>query len=298
MGASAFPDDELKVVRRAFARQMLALADAASNAPLERAFASVERERFLGTDPWLISHGIGYRAIPTNDPVVVYQDILFALAADRGANNGSPSLHARWLHASGVRPGERVAHLGAGAGYYTAILSALVGPDGRVDAIEVDPALAADAARALESAGGVTVRAGDALQSFGGDYDVVYVNFAVARPPAHWAKALRRGGRLIFPLGVPEPTQGRPGVRHTSLGAGLMVERREAGLAVRWLGRAYFVFAEGAVVADAERDALRGAFQRGGVEFVRGLHFDAAGPPGRDWHAGEGWRLSYDEVPA
>ena len=68
-------------------------------------------------------------------------------APERGVNNGSPSLHAGWLHALSLRDGERVAHVGAGTGYYTAILAELVGRKGRVLAIEFDPALT-EAARA------------------------------------------------------------------------------------------------------------------------------------------------------
>ncbi|WP_390887876.1 hypothetical protein [Comamonas antarctica] len=52
-------------------------------------------------------------------------------------------LHARWLHALQPRAGEVVAHIGAGKGYYTSILSQLVGPRGKVLAVECDAKLAA-----------------------------------------------------------------------------------------------------------------------------------------------------------
>jgi protein-L-isoaspartate(D-aspartate) O-methyltransferase len=83
---------------------------------------------------------------------VVYQDMLFALASQRGVNNGSPSLHARCLHALSLREGERVAHIGAGTGYYTALIAHLVGAEGHVLAVEFDPALA-DLARAISPIG-------------------------------------------------------------------------------------------------------------------------------------------------
>jgi len=41
--------------------------------------------------------------------------------------------------------GEHVVHIGAGVGYYTAILAKLVGAEGRVTAIEFDAELAARA---------------------------------------------------------------------------------------------------------------------------------------------------------
>jgi protein-L-isoaspartate(D-aspartate) O-methyltransferase len=287
----------LAIIRRAYARQMLAGAGFPHDARLEDAFAFVRREDFIGPSPWSCSRGSGYEVLKSDDPAVVYQDVLFALAPERGVNNGSPSLHARWLGAAALKPGERVAHLGAGSGYYTAIIAELVGRGGHVDAIEVDPILVERARLSLAAWPQATVRAGDALALSEGDYDCVYVNFAVERPVRRWTDALAIGGRLVFPLGVGQATRGKPGVRHSSHGAALVVERRPAGLAVRWLGRAWFVCAEKeATVSEAERDGLRSAFGRGGAEFVNSLHWDNAGAPERNWHSGEGWRLSYDSV--
>jgi hypothetical protein len=47
--------------------------------------------------------------------------------------------------AAAPQPGEHVVHVGAGVGYYTAILAELVGVAGRVKAIEFDAELAARA---------------------------------------------------------------------------------------------------------------------------------------------------------
>ena len=69
--------------------------------------------------------------------------MLVVLDPARGLNNGSPSLHALMLHHLAVRPGDRVLHVGAGAGYYSAMLAELAGPEGSVIAIEYDPRLAA-----------------------------------------------------------------------------------------------------------------------------------------------------------
>lgn len=299
MNAERFDRDELSVIRRAYARQMLAVSGSSDDARLESAFAAVRREDFLGPPPWRFSRGFGYEPLGSDDPAAVYQDILFALSPERGVNNGSPSLHARWLGAAALKPGERVAHLGAGAGYYTAIIAELVGRDGHVDAIEFDPVLAERALRWLADRPQVAVIHGDALALSGRDYDCIYVNFAVERPIRRLTDALTIGGRLLFPLGVAQATRGKPGVRHSSHGAAFLVERRPAGLAVRSLGGAWFVCAEGqASASEGERQRLRAAFERGGSEFVSSLHWDDAGPPNRNWHACEGWRLSYDPIPA
>jgi arsenite methyltransferase len=47
----------------------------------------------------------------------------------------------RVIAALGVRPGDRVADLGAGSGYFTVRLARAVGPDGRVYAVDVDEAM-------------------------------------------------------------------------------------------------------------------------------------------------------------
>jgi hypothetical protein len=94
---------ELAIVRRAYARQMLAIANV-RNDRLEQVFAAVRREDFLGDEPWRIAGGA---ALPVNDPVYVYQDAVLALAPERGVNNGSPSLHAKMLNDLAVEPAHR-----------------------------------------------------------------------------------------------------------------------------------------------------------------------------------------------
>ncbi len=275
---------------------MLALAGCPENHRLERAFATVRREDFVGPPPWSFSRGFGYETLGSDDPAIVYQDILIALVSARGVNNGSPSLHARWLSAIAPGPAERIAHLGAGSGYYTAILAELVGREGRIDGIEIDPGLVARAKDSLAAWPQATILQADALSLAERPYDCIYVNFALERPVKAWTDALAEGGRLIFPLGVSEPTRGKPGVRHTVQGAAFVITRRPAGLAVRWLGGALFVCADGEAGSEAARDRLGQAFRRGGAEFVRSLHWDNAGAPERNWCSGDGWRFSYDAV--
>ena len=53
--------------------------------------------------------------------------MLVAIDAERGINNGQPSLHAQSIAALELKEGETVVQIGAGAGYYTAILAELVG---------------------------------------------------------------------------------------------------------------------------------------------------------------------------
>jgi protein-L-isoaspartate(D-aspartate) O-methyltransferase len=93
-----------------------------------------------------------------------------------------------------------VIQVGAGSGYYTAILAQLVGATGRVTAYEIEPALAARAVETLRGTPQVqvvaTTGAADALP----EADAIYVCAGLAQPHPTWLDALRPGGRLIFPL--------------------------------------------------------------------------------------------------
>jgi protein-L-isoaspartate(D-aspartate) O-methyltransferase len=297
MPKKPFTPEELAVVRRAYARQMAAAA-ATVDPRVEAAFAAVARETFLGDPPWLIAdlRG-GYRPLPCADPVLAYQDVLFALARDRGVNNGSPSLHARLLGALAAKPGERVAHVGAGTGYYTAILAELVGPAGHVLAIELDGHLAARAEAALADRPNVTVVTGDGADWPQQAADGIYVNFSVPRPAEAWIDNLRPGGRLVLPLGVPRREPQVTGSRHARHGAALRIENAQDGFAATSIGPAYFVCAEGRLATTPDEfQRLTAAFERGGIEFVKSLLWKAARPLERCWYVGDNWALCYDEA--
>ena len=67
-------EPELKIIRRAFAKQVKA-ACGIRNPRVEAAFAAVAREDFLGPGPWQIMRwGCGYRATPDPDPAYLYTD--------------------------------------------------------------------------------------------------------------------------------------------------------------------------------------------------------------------------------
>ena len=130
---------------------------------LEGAFETVPREMFLPPGPWHIEAGSGgYIETPNADVRFVYQDVLVAIDKHRGINNGQPSVHAQFMGLLEPRPGETVVHIGAGTGYYSAILSMLVAPGGRVAAFEFHEDLALRARLNLQTLDNVCVTAGDA----------------------------------------------------------------------------------------------------------------------------------------
>ena len=204
---------------------------------IERAFAAIPREAFLPPPPWTVFPPGGWLKQPTSDPADLYDDVLVVLDSRRGVNNGQPSLHAAWLAAVDPQAGETAIHVGAGTGYYTAILAMLVLPDGHVYAYEIDERLAEMAKRHLEAFRHVIVRAESALGADLLEADVIYVNAGLAAPDPAWLKTLKTQGRLIFPW---QPF-GRGGG-----GVAMLVTRAEGGLRARATMQVGFIECEGA----------------------------------------------------
>ena len=221
----------LEEARAFYAKLMLAASN--SNDPrLERVFELVPREAFMPPGPWKIKINVSHRYIetPSDDPVYLYQNALVALDAAKGINNGEPFLHAAWIGAVSPQSGETVCHIGAGTGYYTAILSVLVLPEGKVKAFELEDDLARQARRNLKPFENVSVTAGDATALRIPKCDLIYVNAGVARPPTSWLNALRENGRMIFPWRPAE-----------EVGLALIVRRASKGFAVRPLMPSWFI---------------------------------------------------------
>jgi len=267
---------------RAFFACYVAKRGGARDPRIEQAFAAVPREPFAGLGPWSVCvPGSAYIRTPDDDPAFLYQDTLVALDPARGINIGEPSLHARCLDALAPQEGGTVLHVGAGAGYYTAILAHLVGSGGRVHAYEIEPDLAARATRNLAHLPWVEVRARSGVAAGLPQVDAVYVNAGITQPNKAWLDALRPGGRLIFPL---QPVGGFGGM--------LRVERPRTGLS--WPAR--FVTAAGFIACHGPQDDATGrrlatAFAGGGWQAVRSLRLDNA-PDTTCWFAGDGWWLS------
>ena len=273
--------DDRSAKYRAFYAQLICAAAKATDPRLELAFRTVRRESFAGPGPWSISFGgHPYVVTPDDDPAFLYQNALLALDPARGVNIGMPGAHAYWLSGVGVREGETVLQIGAGTGYYTAILAELAGPDGRVYAYEIDERLAALARDNLKGIATVELRERSGIASDLPEVDVIYVCAGAAQPATEWLAALRPGGRLVFPL-APE------GV----LGGMLMITRPDEGAAwpAKFLGRAQFIGCAGLQDADAGR-RLAEAFAKG-WESVQSLRRGDA-PDDTCWFAGDGWWLS------
>ena len=130
----------------------------------------------------------------------LYQDALVGSVPERNLNNGQPSLHALLIAAAAPQLGEHVVHIGAGVGYYTAILAHMVSESGRVTAVEFDGGLAMRLAANFAGQPNVRALQGDGAQIEFDAADVIYVNAGATRPADIWLDRLNDGGRLILPL--------------------------------------------------------------------------------------------------
>jgi protein-L-isoaspartate(D-aspartate) O-methyltransferase len=275
---------DLPSVRRDYARKIMTMAGV-DFPELERAYATVPREHYVGPGPWILAGMSGYETTPDADPRHLYENVLVALVPERRINNGEPAGHAIWLDAAHPAPGEHAVHVGAGTGYYTAILAELVGPAGRVTAIEYDPDLAGKAAVNLVRYPNVTVIHGDGAQPIFDPADVIYVNAGVTHPADAWLDGLKEGGRLVLPL-TAIPTGAFPA------GAVFRFEKRGEEFLARWVSPTAFIPCEGM------RDQIAGialalAFAKGGAQRVRRLVRSGNLPPGECWVRQPGWSLCY-----
>jgi protein-L-isoaspartate(D-aspartate) O-methyltransferase len=199
-------------------------------------------------------------------------------------------LHAFCLAALNVKEGETVVHVGAGTGYYSALLAKLAGPSGSVAAFEVEKDLAQQAARNLADFSNVAVHQRSGATGPMPECDAIYVNAGATAPLDAWLDAMRPNGRLLFPLTPADGPGGMPGA-----GAMLLITRLPNGdYAARFVCGAMFIPCMGA--RDEETAAKLGAaFARGDSGSVQSLQRKTT-PDETCWCAGNGWWLSTAEA--
>ena len=202
---------DLALRRQFFAQEIEAVANLRTSSLVD-ALAAIPRERFLRAGPWLVQGDLtGPRQTPDADPQQVYHNYSVAIDPQRQLFNGNPSLIAGVIDSLRLNAGDRIAHIGAGLGYYSALIGHVVGPSGRVLAIEVDDTLAGEARANVSSMPWIEVRAGNATTALAESFDAILVNAGVTHPQDAWLDALAPGGRLVLPLTATMPTMGTIG---------------------------------------------------------------------------------------
>ncbi len=194
---------DLTAQRRFFAEEVQIAANIRSGALVD-ALATVPRERFLPPGPWTVrsdSNLTGQaRQTPDADPRHVYHNVAIAIDPSRMLFNGAPGLLAMAIDALRLGPGNRVLHLGAGTGYFTALMAHCVGPAGRVVALEVDEPLAARAAANLAATPWVEVKRDDGSSALTESFDAMLINAGVTHPLDGWLDSAAPAGRIVLPL--------------------------------------------------------------------------------------------------
>jgi protein-L-isoaspartate(D-aspartate) O-methyltransferase len=125
------------------------------------------------------------------------------LPIGRGQTISQPYVVALMTQLLKLGDDERVLEIGTGSGYQAAVLAGLAQS---VYSIEIDPELAAEAARRLESLGydNVHIRAGDGFFGWpeAAPFDAILITAATPRVPERLADQLAEGGRLVAPVGA------------------------------------------------------------------------------------------------
>jgi protein-L-isoaspartate(D-aspartate) O-methyltransferase len=163
-----------------------------ADSPIERAFRTVLRHWFL----------------PDAGPDEVYRDMAVVTHRDSGgvpvSSSSRPAIMARMLGQLELRRGHRVLEVGAGTGYNAALLAQLVGPEGSVITVDVDPEICAAAERHLQMAGvpNVSVVVGDGWAGVraSGPFDRIEATVGVWDLSTDWVRQLEVEGMLVAPL--------------------------------------------------------------------------------------------------
>ncbi|HKM99331.1 MAG TPA: methyltransferase domain-containing protein [Candidatus Binataceae bacterium] len=261
-----------------------------------RAFAAVPREHFLGPGPWKLLLPLRrravkrirkrrsprtfldfYRTTPDSHPRHLYDDVLVGIVPERGLNNGQPSGLARWFEALELKRGDRLMHVGSGTGYYSAILAHVVGPKGRIIAVEIDADLAPRARANLAHLKNVEVAQADGTKYEPGEVDAIFVNAGANHPCPVWLDSLAPAGRMIFPLVTMQRSRLR-GPR------GLMIKvvRRDGtydASMVSFVG----IFPCIGAIDPAEDKLVLDALKRRDYKSIRALRRDAHEPDSTCW---------------
>ncbi len=173
---------------------------------VEGAFRTVRRHRFL----------------PDTPLDEVYRDR--AVVTHRGpggvpvSSSSQPAVMALMLEQLRVEPGLAVLEIGTGTGFNAALLGHLVGPDGDVVTVDVDPAIVTEARRHLIASGAsnVSVIDGDGWAAVSGaaTFDRIEATACVWDISPAWVEHLSPGGVLVAPVWLGVGVQASIAFRH------------------------------------------------------------------------------------
>ena len=180
--------------------------------------------------------------VPEVGPAAAYRDEAFVIKCGPDglpvSSSSQPAMMAIMLDQLGLEHGHRVLEIGTGSGYNAAVMSAVVGPQGQVVSIDIDPELVARSRASLTAAGYDRVTLLCADGGFGDPADAPFDRIIVTAgawdiAPA-WLEQVASGGLLVLPLSI-RGIQLSVALRRTERGGpGVTQSGSEAG--DEWLG--------------------------------------------------------------
>ncbi|WP_086820205.1 methyltransferase, FxLD system [Allokutzneria sp. NRRL B-24872] len=193
---NTFPNDDANAAASRNALVDKLLANAMITSPVvERAFRTVPRHLFV--------------AEGTPLDVTYNVDNSVAIKRDRDgviiSSTSAAYIQARMIEQAEVGPGMSVLEIGSG-GYNAALLAEVVGPDGRVVSVDIDPDVTERARDLLEATGygsQVTVLQADAENPLPGLHepvDAILVTVGAWDLAPAWLEHLSADGRIVVPL--------------------------------------------------------------------------------------------------
>jgi len=140
--------------------------------------------------------------VPDNQRPYAYEDR--PLSIGHGQTISQPYIVALMTDLLHLTGNERVLEVGTGSGYQAAVLGCLAS---QVHTLEIIPALAEAAKKALQHAGLSNVQVHEADGSLGwpqaAPYDAILVAASAPSAPGPLLKQLAEGGRMVLPVGPP-----------------------------------------------------------------------------------------------
>lgn len=139
-----------------------------------------------------------------------YEDAPLPLDASGRSTISAPHAYLLVFNALELRRGDTFVELGSGSGYGGALAAEIVGPNGRVVTLEIDPALAETTRKNLAHLPNVTSLLADATRedwNLGEEGHVgptkIACTYGVRELPRAWLARLGEGDRLVAPVGPP-----------------------------------------------------------------------------------------------
>jgi protein-L-isoaspartate(D-aspartate) O-methyltransferase len=197
-GDLCMSDTEIQTYQQALVKQ-LKKANILTKRLIEEAFLNVPRHLFLPNEPL----------------EKVYSDVVIVVKRGEDgqwtSSSSQPAIMAIMLEQLNLKPGQRVLEIGAGTGFNAGLMASIVGPNGKVVTMDIQPDLVEYAREHLDAAGF------DWVQTIVGDggygcpdeapYDRIILTVASDIIAPAWKEQLGPDGILVLPFAVLDGNQ-------------------------------------------------------------------------------------------